>query len=74
MDNTYIRTLLISLQVLTILITAGSFFVIKFNDLKHLKKDFVDLKDLVETIKNNQEKIDKRTIAQETRCEERHKK
>lgn len=66
--------ILVGLNIASILITAGGFVMIKFNDLRHLAKDF---KRVEKKLDNLEEKVGKNTTdltAINVRCSERHAK
>ena len=73
MPNSYwvIGALLGILQIIGIFISAYGFFLLKFNDLKHLGIDVAEIK---ASQKNEEAKIEKIEIAQATQkaiCDER---
>ena len=64
--------ILVALHIAGILITCSGFIMIKFNDLRHLAKDFKRVEVKLESLEKAVNKNTTNLATIETRCKERH--
>lgn len=64
--------ILVLLNIASIAVTAIGFFVIKFNDLRHLGKDVVKMEKRLENIELSVSKHTVNFAKLSAKCEERH--
>jgi hypothetical protein len=62
----------LGLTVLVLGFNSALFICIKFNDMVHLSKDIIEIKDGVKEIQHTLETHSERIIKMETQCHERH--
>jgi len=62
------------LQIFILIINAIIFLVIKLNDLKHLNKSVNNIEKKLDKVFRRLGKIEKKQIARDAICEERHTK
>ena len=63
-----------ALQALTVLVTVTSFFVFKFNDMRHLGEDITKINTSIKEINKNIVKITNAQIKRDAVCDTRHNK